>query len=143
MCHNAAAFSFKAMATDQELKISRMSKKSVNKTIFSRPSYKLREFVLTPFFVKYFEVSGGVCIALFLFTIMTMYRIGERKRDELPCHWLNTSKRSRMMISMEKRMFSRYVYLPVCVYIHCLGCLYRRTKRLQLVLALRGGAHAN
>uniref|UniRef100_A0A5K3FDF5 Tyrosine-protein kinase n=1 Tax=Mesocestoides corti TaxID=53468 RepID=A0A5K3FDF5_MESCO len=47
------------MATDQELKISRMTKRSVNKKIFSRPSYKLREFVLTPFHIKYFEVSGG------------------------------------------------------------------------------------
>ncbi|VDL29152.1 unnamed protein product [Hymenolepis diminuta] len=47
------------MATDQELKISRMTKRSMNKKIFSRPSYKLREFVLTPFHIKYFEVSGG------------------------------------------------------------------------------------
>nr|CDS26764.1 tyrosine protein kinase Btk29A [Hymenolepis microstoma] len=47
------------MATDQELKISRMTKRSMNKKIFSRPSYKLREFVLTPFQIKYFEVSGG------------------------------------------------------------------------------------
>lgn len=31
----------------------------MNKKIFSRPSYKLREFVLTPFHIKYFEVSGG------------------------------------------------------------------------------------
>ncbi|CDI98699.1 tyrosine protein kinase Btk29A [Echinococcus multilocularis] len=53
------AWSLFDMATDQELKISRMTKRSMNKKIFSRPSYKLREFVLTPFHIKYFEVSGG------------------------------------------------------------------------------------
>lgn len=47
------------MATDQELKISRMTKRSSNKKLFSRATYKLREFVLTPCFIKYFDVSGG------------------------------------------------------------------------------------
>lgn len=47
------------MSTDQELKVSRMTKRSQNKKIFGRDNYKLREFVLQPYCIRYFEVSGG------------------------------------------------------------------------------------
>ncbi|VEL25108.1 unnamed protein product [Protopolystoma xenopodis] len=37
-----------------------MAKRSQSKKLFSRDNYKLREFVLTPYCIKYFEVSGGI-----------------------------------------------------------------------------------
>lgn len=81
------------MATDQELKISRMTKRSMNKKIFSRPSYKLREFVLTPFHIKYFEVSGGVRPHFVPLFICVRNRIEEKRRVELPWRTLNTLKK--------------------------------------------------
>ncbi|KAH8852155.1 Tyrosine-protein kinase Btk29A [Schistosoma japonicum] len=47
------------ISTDQELKVSRMTKRSQNKKLFGRDNYKLREFVLQPYCIRYFEVSGG------------------------------------------------------------------------------------
>ncbi|OON15726.1 PH domain protein, partial [Opisthorchis viverrini] len=47
------------LSTEQELKVSRMNKRSQNKKLFGRDNYRLREFVLQPFCIRYFEVSGG------------------------------------------------------------------------------------
>ncbi|CAH8564844.1 unnamed protein product [Dicrocoelium dendriticum] len=47
------------LSTEQELKVSRMTKRSQNKKLFGRDNYRLREFVLQPYCVRYFEVSGG------------------------------------------------------------------------------------
>ncbi|KAF5402163.1 hypothetical protein PHET_04102 [Paragonimus heterotremus] len=49
----------KMLSTDQELKVSRMAKRSQNKKLFGRDNYRLREFVLLPYCIRYFEVSGG------------------------------------------------------------------------------------
>ncbi|KAA0183430.1 Tyrosine-protein kinase [Fasciolopsis buskii] len=47
------------LSADQELKISRMTKRSQNKKLFGRDNYRLREFVLHTYCIRYFEVSGG------------------------------------------------------------------------------------
>ncbi|CAL8107625.1 unnamed protein product [Calicophoron daubneyi] len=47
------------LSTDQELKVSRMTKRSQNKKLFGRDNYRLREFVLQTYCIRYFEVSGG------------------------------------------------------------------------------------
>ncbi|KAF8571853.1 hypothetical protein P879_01483 [Paragonimus westermani] len=47
------------LSTDQELKVSRMAKRSQNKKLFGRDNYRFREFVLLPYCIRYFEVSGG------------------------------------------------------------------------------------
>lgn len=48
------------MIDEQELKLSRMLQKCQTKKFFSRPNYKLREFVLTPTYLKYYDASGNV-----------------------------------------------------------------------------------
>lgn len=53
---------FRMLSADQELKISRMTKRSQNKKLFGRDNYRLREFVLHTYCIRYFEVSGGVCV---------------------------------------------------------------------------------
>ncbi|THD19043.1 Tyrosine-protein kinase [Fasciola hepatica] len=51
--------SFRMLSADQELKVSRMTKRSQNKKLFGRDNYRLREFVLHTYCIRYFEVSGG------------------------------------------------------------------------------------
>ncbi|KAL3313793.1 hypothetical protein Ciccas_007602 [Cichlidogyrus casuarinus] len=46
------------MNADPELKVSRMEKRSTGK-LFGRGVFKLREFVLTPQSIKYYEANGG------------------------------------------------------------------------------------
>jgi len=69
------------VSSDQELKISRMCKRSQRKNIFSRDCYKLKEFVLTPTLLKYFEISGGVNIVYELINFLVIEIIESWKRE--------------------------------------------------------------